>query len=126
MISQQWLITAAHCLSELVTDRILTVGQIFNVEEEMETTIVAKIGDHNRDKNDGPHEVTRVIEMAIIHPNYRRGYSEQGFDVALLKMNETVEFGKTNVISNIHTSVIVIHSAPTKFLAFNHEKYLNK
>ncbi|VUZ41549.1 unnamed protein product [Hymenolepis diminuta] len=93
LISQQWLITAAHCLSELVTDRILTVGQIFNVEEEMETTIVAKIGDHNRDKNDGPHEVTRVIQMAIIHPDYRRGYSEQGFDVALLKMDEPVEFG---------------------------------
>ncbi|VDK20733.1 unnamed protein product [Taenia asiatica] len=93
LIAPSWLITAAHCLSELVPDKVLTVGQVFSVEEELEQSIRARIGDHVRGRRDGPQEVSRLIELAIIHPDYRRGFSEQGFDVALLKLDEPVEFG---------------------------------
>ena len=93
LITPSWLITAAHCLSELVPDKVPTVGQIFSVEEELEQSIRARIGDHVRGRRDGPQEVSRLVEYAIIHPDYRRGFSERGFDVALMKLDEPVEFG---------------------------------
>ncbi|VDD81513.1 unnamed protein product [Mesocestoides corti] len=93
LIAPNWLITAAHCLSELVPYKSLPVGQLFSVEEEVEQTISARVGDHVRGRSDGPQEVSRIVEMAIIHPDYRRGFSDHGFDVALLKIDEPVEFG---------------------------------
>ncbi len=91
LIAPTWLVTAAHCLSELVPHKDLPVGQIFSVEEEAEQHITARLGDHVRGQRDGAHETTRTVEMAIIHPEYRRGFSEQGFDVALLKLDEPVK-----------------------------------
>lgn len=95
LIAPSWLITAAHCLSEIVPQKLLTVGQMFSVEEEMDQTIHAQIGDHVRGLSDGPHEVTRTVEYAIVHPDYRRGYSEHGYDVALLKLDAPVDFSKS-------------------------------
>lgn len=93
LIAPGWLMTAAHCLSELVPYIELPVGEEFSMEEEAEQVLTARIGDHVRGQVDGPHETSVTVEQAIIHPEYRRGYSERGYDVALLKLEKPVELG---------------------------------
>lgn len=118
LIAPSWLVTAAHCLSELIPDRDLPIGQLFSVEEELEQSIRASIGDHIRGHRDGPHEVSRLIEYAIIHPDYRKGFSERGFDIALLKLEKPVEFGRLNIIDHFNPNDFINKQIMAVYLLF--------
>uniref|UniRef100_A0A3Q2CGN1 Peptidase S1 domain-containing protein n=1 Tax=Cyprinodon variegatus TaxID=28743 RepID=A0A3Q2CGN1_CYPVA len=80
LINDQWVLTAAHCVSWLGSTPFLTVY----------------LGRQNQSESN-PNEVSRTVTRIIIHP----GYNIPRFnnDIALLKMSEPVVF--SNYISPV-------------------------
>ncbi|KAL7056572.1 hypothetical protein AAHC03_021052 [Spirometra sp. Aus1] len=94
LIAPGWIVTAAHCLTELIPHKELPIGQPFSIEDAADITVRARLGDHSRAEVERSQR-DHVVQTAIIHPDYRRGFSEDGFDVALLKLAEDAEFQDT-------------------------------
>ncbi|BHF77766.1 hypothetical protein SprV_0602087500 [Sparganum proliferum] len=94
LIAPGWIVTAAHCLTELIPHKELPIGQPFSIEDAADITVRARLGDHSRAEVERSQR-DHVVQTAIIHPDYRRGFSEDGFDVALLKLAEDAEFQNT-------------------------------
>ncbi|XP_058519419.1 ovochymase-2 isoform X2 [Ochotona princeps] len=76
IISSQWVITAAHC----ITSR--NIGANLNVTA----------GEHDLSQKE-PEEQTFRIKTVIIHPHFSTG-KPMDYDIALLKMAGTFQFGQ--------------------------------
>ncbi|MCR9195731.1 MAG: serine protease [Hyphomonas sp.] len=96
MISEQWVLTAAHCVEYAQLDdspsgerRVIQYQKTNKPGQDLQNlgqlTVVAGLGD----LGDDPTEVTYEIADMYIHPDYSVGHSHQGHDVALLKIAGT-------------------------------------
>ncbi|CAF1063533.1 unnamed protein product [Brachionus calyciflorus] len=81
LINSQWLVTAAHCTENINSG-----------------PIKAYMGMHNRLRSE-TSKIVRLIDEIIIHPNYMGRLTQWDFDIALMKLQEPVEF--TDEISPI-------------------------
>ncbi|XP_036004647.1 serine protease 27 [Fundulus heteroclitus] len=80
LITDQWVLTAAHCLQGIYSPAYLTVYLGREVQN-----------------GSNPNEVSRTVSQIIIHPDYNSPIFNN--DIALLKMSEPVKF--TSYISPI-------------------------
>uniref|UniRef100_A0A3Q2PXT8 Peptidase S1 domain-containing protein n=1 Tax=Fundulus heteroclitus TaxID=8078 RepID=A0A3Q2PXT8_FUNHE len=80
LITDQWVLTAAHCVKWIYNPAYLTVYLGREVQSES-----------------NPNEVSRTVSQIIIHPDYNSPIFNN--DIALLKMSEPVKF--TSYISPI-------------------------
>jgi len=75
VISNQWIMTAAHCI------------------EDREKPFTVKLGVFNKYKNDEPGEVVSVVSDIVPHPNFNFSASCCApYDIALLKLEKPVEY----------------------------------
>uniref|UniRef100_A0A667YTR3 Coagulation factor IX n=1 Tax=Myripristis murdjan TaxID=586833 RepID=A0A667YTR3_9TELE len=75
LLSEVWVITAAHCLTEGKT----AAGGFF-----------VRVGEHDLHKSEGTEKDHFVAEQ-IIHPHYNDQRSQYNHDIALLKLSAPVE-----------------------------------
>uniref|UniRef100_A0A3Q2QT41 Peptidase S1 domain-containing protein n=1 Tax=Fundulus heteroclitus TaxID=8078 RepID=A0A3Q2QT41_FUNHE len=80
LITDQWVLTAAHCVKGIYSPAYLTVYLGREVQS-----------------GSNPNEVSRTVSRIIIHPDYNSPVFNN--DIALLKMSEPVKF--TSYISPI-------------------------
>ncbi|CAL8265741.1 unnamed protein product [Merluccius merluccius] len=69
LLSEVWVVTAAHCLSEL------------------------KLSEHDMEQDDG-HERDYEVAQQIYHPHYDERKSKFNHDIALLRLNASVELSE--------------------------------
>ncbi|XP_074086671.1 prothrombin [Macrotis lagotis] len=80
LISDRWILTAAHCLFYPPWDKNFTVEDL-----------LVRIGKHHRSKYERPMEKIAKLEKIIIHPKYN--WKENlDRDIALLKLKQPITF----------------------------------
>jgi len=94
MISETWVLTAAHCveLAQIETDETGT-SRVIQFQKAKDPTqphqnlgplsVVAGLGDLAED----PEAVTYAVTEMHVHPQYAPGATHQGHDIALLKIH---------------------------------------
>ncbi|CAH0393361.1 unnamed protein product [Bemisia tabaci] len=92
LITDQHVITAAHCVKELTYDP--------SHPEEGYEGLVARIGDLDLDDSvdDGAKPVTILVSRSEWHPKYSESWD--GYDIALLTLKTPVEFSGIQLLSN--------------------------
>ncbi|CAL8365435.1 unnamed protein product [Lota lota] len=78
LLSQVWVITAAHCLTELK----LSVADY-----------IVRLGEHDVTQDDG-HERDHTVAEQILHPHYDERRSRFNHDIALLRLGAPVELSE--------------------------------
>ncbi|KAM4732535.1 coagulation factor IXa [Anableps anableps] len=73
ILSEHWIITAAHCL------------------EEVHGSFLVRVGDHNTDIKEGTEQDYEVLEEHT-HPRYNRNLSMYNHDIALLYLKTPISF----------------------------------
>ena len=73
LINNDWIVTAAHCVSGVLPSEIFVLLGETNVLHQSR------------------HEVVRKVQAIYIHPNYAIA-ARYDYDVALLKLNTSVKF----------------------------------
>lgn len=83
IINDKWIVTAAHCVakSSNPSDYKVTVGTIY-FKYLVET---------------GPEYLKNVVEV-VVHPRFRYYNRGGGHDIALLKLEETLDFSNPNIL----------------------------
>ena len=80
LITDQWVLTAGHCL------------------EEMETSnMKIDLGDHNKNLTIEARNISREIEKYFIHPRYQASTSEQkgpDYDFGLIKLKTKIDWSE--------------------------------
>lgn len=89
MISDQWILTAAHCL--LCDDRDLFVVKDFEVIVGMEYRFNYTNATHT--EKYAPHN---VID-AVVHPKYNKTMKDSKYDIALLKLETPLDLDKLEI-----------------------------
>jgi len=84
LISQKWILTAAHCIS----------NEAFHYPYGPLWTVVA--GEHDRNLEEGP-EQRLLVEKVIMHDRYHQYHH----DIALLKLRDPVALNQTNFVRSI-------------------------
>ncbi|KAF4091318.1 hypothetical protein AMELA_G00035590 [Ameiurus melas] len=74
ILSEQWVITAAHC-----------------IQEAKQTAFFIRVGEHNVNKKDGTEQDLEV-EKAIMHPRYDPSISLYNHDIALVRLRNSILF----------------------------------
>ncbi|KAM9320004.1 coagulation factor VII-like [Gastrophryne carolinensis] len=74
LLSPDWVVTAAHCVRPAFVNKMTAV-----------------FGDHKISEFEGTEQAHSVVQI-IIHEGYRRGTSDYNNDIALLKLNSSVEY----------------------------------
>ncbi|XP_044534331.1 chymotrypsin-like elastase family member 1 [Gracilinanus agilis] len=70
LITQNWVMTAAHCVDSNLNFRVV-------------------VGDHNLYQNDGTEQYMSVRKI-VIHPNWNSNSVASGYDIALLRLSQSV------------------------------------
>ncbi|XP_072519840.1 coagulation factor IXa [Salminus brasiliensis] len=76
IVSELWVITAAHCL-----------------EESKDTAFFVRVGEHDVSKQDST-EQNLEVEKAVVHPRYNPTVSLYNHDVALLRLRSPILFSE--------------------------------
>ena len=75
LISDRFVLTAAHCLENNWAEDILVI-----------------LGDHNTDNNNDTYETEHDVKKIILHPGYFKGYTDSFYqlhnDIALLQLSK--------------------------------------
>ncbi|KAJ8347901.1 hypothetical protein SKAU_G00264900 [Synaphobranchus kaupii] len=74
ILSERWIITAAHCLLEAEID-----------------SIFIRVGEHNVHKKEGTERDHEIAEKHV-HPRYNNDQSQYNHDVALLRLEKPIVF----------------------------------
>ncbi|XP_072268563.1 coagulation factor VII [Pyxicephalus adspersus] len=74
LIAPNWVLTAAHCLRPAFVNKLSVV-----------------LGDHKISEYEGTEQERKVVEI-IIHENYRKVTANYDHDIALLRLNASVNY----------------------------------
>ncbi|CAI2737574.1 unnamed protein product [Dicrocoelium dendriticum] len=87
LIGPQWIITAAHCVTEWLAMNLLMET---NGDAELNNdTIHAYVGDIDMQTGEEYYQIY-LIQRVILHPAFQPGRENNGADIALLYMKEPV------------------------------------
>ncbi|BHF66964.1 hypothetical protein SprV_0300998700 [Sparganum proliferum] len=93
LIAPEWIVTAAHCVEMAMNCTTAPVGKIFFYKALTNTTLFARIGDHDLGKTEAS-ERDRLVHSVVIHPRYQVHSGNSEHDVALLRRKKPVDPGK--------------------------------
>ncbi|XP_054452999.1 coagulation factor IXa [Anoplopoma fimbria] len=109
ILSEQWVITAAHCLVE--------AGDSFFI----------RVGEHNIHINDGTEQDHDVLEQHL-HPRYNSTVSLYNHDIALLYLKSPIVFSTTVrpicLGPKAFTEALVVESSPATVSGWGRTRFL--
>lgn len=91
MINSRYVLTAAHCISRSNQNNERVLHSVRLGEWDIRTNPDCEV-DINGKKSCAPPFIELGIEKAISHPNYISSSSEQFYDIALLRLEQTVTY----------------------------------
>jgi len=75
LISNQWVLTAAHCITDLDPEMYLV-----------------RLGAYNLSDTSERGRVSMELSELHVHPKYTRNWNNSWYDIALMKLKEPIEF----------------------------------
>ncbi|KAL7056955.1 hypothetical protein AAHC03_019009 [Spirometra sp. Aus1] len=89
LISPSLVVTAGHCVRDFLGCEESLFGELVDITAITDDRLHVLVGAHDYTKDDGPRHL-RLVQYMSIHPEYNDSLPARGYDIALLKLQESI------------------------------------